>query len=458
MTMKKIVVASFCFFSLQSFAQGMITVGTTTVEVDTVYTGLDIPWEIIYGPDGFIWTTERKGIISRIDPVAKTKTVILNIVSSVYQNSESGLLGMALHPDFGNTPEVFLAYTYGDFSNIQEKVVKYTYNGTNLVNEVILIDNIVGNTTHNGSRISILPDNTLLFSTGDAQNQAYPQDVNVLNGKVLRINLDGSIPLDNPFAGNPVYTFGHRNIQGILQHPNGKIYVSEHGATTDDEFQILEIGRNYGWPNVEGFCDPGGEQTFCTANNVKEPLVAWTPTIAPSDLVYYENPLFPEFDGRILMSVLKDKRIIAIQLNVDGTSVIDQDDYLINLFGRLRDICVGPNQEIYLATNGASWSNTNPNTHSILVLRAIDFTGINALSADEVRVYPNPIQESFTLELSPNYVGATLDIRDLNGRLVSTSKVQQQKTWIDAAHLAKGVYTLSISHDALETVTRRIVK
>lgn len=456
--MKRIIVASFCFFSLQSFAQGIITVGTTTVEVDTIYTGLDIPWEIIYGPDGFIWTTERKGIISRIDPIAKTKTVILNIESEVYQNSESGLLGMALHPDFATTPEVFLAYTYGSFSNIEEKVVKYTYNGTSLVNEVILIDNIVGNTTHNGSRISILPDNTLIFSTGDAQNQAFPQDVNELNGKVLRVNLDGTIPANNPFPGNPVYTVGHRNIQGILQHPNGKIYVSEHGATTDDEFQILEIGRNYGWPNVEGFCDPGGEQTFCTANNVMEPLVAWTPTIAPSDLVYYENPLFPEFDGRILMAVLKDKKIIAMEMDVNGTAVADEDHYLTNLFGRLRDICIGADLEIYLATNGASWSNTNPNTHSILVLRAIDDSGLETLSDEFVNVYPNPVHENFTVEISSNYIGATLAISDLNGRLVYSTKVNQQKTLIDAVELAKGVYTLSISNDAQEVVMQRIVK
>jgi len=431
-------------------------VGSTLVEVDTVFYGLDIPWEIIYGPDDFIWTTERKGIVSRIDPMTNTKTVILNIVSSVYQNSESGLLGMALHPDFANTPEVFMAYTYGSFSNIQEKVVKYTYNGTSLVNEVILIDNIVGNTTHNGSRITILPDNTLLFSTGDAQNQAFPQDVNELNGKVLRVNLDGTIPADNPFPGNPVYTFGHRNIQGMMQHPNGKIYVSEHGATTDDEFQILEVSRNYGWPNVEGFCDPGGEQTFCNANNVVEPLVAWTPTVAPSDLVYYENPLFPEFDGRILMSVLKDKKIIAMELSLDGNSVIDEDHYLTNQFGRLRDICVGPNNEIYLATNGASWTNTNPNTHSIIVLRPIDVTGINSVSEAFVHVSPNPIQESFQLEVSSEFLGATLAIIDVFGKTVYQSHVSELSTTVNALDLAKGMYFLQVSTET-NALTKRVL-
>ncbi len=456
--MKNFILILSCFWTFHSFSQANITVGSTVIEVDTVCTGLDIPWEIIYGPDGFIWTTERKGIVSRIDPVAKTKTVILNIVSMVYQNSESGLLGMALHPDFATTPEVFMAYTYGTFSNIKEKVVKYTYNGTNLVNEVILIDNIVGNTTHNGSRIAILPDNTLLFSTGDAQNQAFPQDVNELNGKVLRINLDGSIPAGNPFPGNPVYTFGHRNIQGIVQHPNGKIYVSEHGATTDDEFQVLEISRNYGWPNVEGFCDPGGEQVFCTANNVKEPIVAWTPTIAPSDMVYYENPLFPEFDGRILLSVLKNKNIVAMKLSADGNSVVEEDNYLTNQFGRLRDICVGPNLEIYLATNGASWTNTNPNTHSILVLRTLDHTGLETLQQGYVHVYPNPIQESFQLEVSPQYLGATITVLDLFGKTVYTSEVKQLKMTVANLNLNRGLYLLKFSNDSGEMVERIVLR
>lgn len=365
---------------------------------------------------------------------------------------------MALHPDFSNTPEVFLAYTYGSFSNIQEKVVKYTYNGTSLVNEVVLIDNIIGNTTHNGSRIAILPDNTLLFSTGDAQNQALPQDVNEVNGKVLRINLDGSIPADNPFAGNPVYTFGHRNVQGILQHPNGKIYVSEHGASTDDEFQILEIGRNYGWPNVEGFCDPGGEETFCNANNVMEPLVAWTPTNAPSDMVFYENPLFPEFDGRVLMSVLKDKRIIAMQLNATGTAVVDEDHYLINQFGRLRDLCVGPEMEIYLATNGASWSNTNPNTHSIIVLRALDNASIGQLDQNSVSVYPNPIQENVTIEITENLLGAALLLCDLSGRIVVESVLYELSQTLITNNLPKGIYEVKITTKDGGIISQKIVK
>lgn len=444
--------------SLNSIAQSNITIGTTTMEADTIYTGLDIPWEIVYGPDGYIWTTERKGIVSRIDPIAKTKTVILNIVSSVYQNSESGLLGMVLHPDFANTPEVFMAYTYGTFSNIKEKVVKYTYDGTNLINQVILIDNIIGNTTHNGSRIAILPDNTLLFSTGDAQNQALPQDTDALNGKILRVNLDGTIPADNPFADNPVYSYGHRNVQGILQHPNGKVYLSEHGASTDDEFQIAEMGRNFGWPNVEGFCDLSGEQTFCTTNNVKEPLIAWTPTIAPSDMVFYENSMFPEFDGKVLMTVLKDKKVIALELNVDGTAVSNQVHYLTNQFGRLRDICVGPLKEIYLATNGASWSNSNPNTHSIIVLRAPNNVGLSENGLNSINVYPNPVGDQFTVEFSENLLGQEINLTDMSGRVVYTSIIQTLTTDINSSELGKGIYQLNVIGQNGQKISKKLVK
>ena len=457
--MKNLLLAFILGISLKSLAQSTINIGSTSVEVDTIYTGLDIPWEIIYGGDGHIWTTERKGIVSRINPVTKTKTVVLNIVSSVYQNSESGLLGMVLHPNFATTPEVFIAYTYGTFSNLKEKLVKYTYNGTSLVSPVVILDNIVGNTTHNGSRIIILADNTLLFSTGDAQNTDFPQDMNELNGKLLRINLDGSIPSDNPVAGNPVYSYGHRNVQGLLLHPNGKIYMSEHGASTDDEFQIAEMGKNYGWPNVEGFCNTSSEQTFCAANDVKEPLIVWTPTIAPSDLVFYENSAFPEFHNKILMSVLKDKKIIALTMNTDGTSVLSQTHYLTNQFGRLRDLCVGTEKEIYLATNGSSWSNTSPNTHSIIVIRPPNSgVGLSENGSNDFTVYPNPVENAFTVDFPAHLVGNVYQLIDMTGRIISSATITEQSTRVDASNLEKGMYTVLVTLKNGSRLTTKLIK
>jgi aldose sugar dehydrogenase len=456
--MKKIILTYSLFFSLFSFSQSTILVGATEVEVDTVYTGLDIPWEIIYGPDGYIWTTERKGIVSRIDPVAKTKTVVLNLTSTVYQQSESGMLGMALHPDFENTPEVFIAYTYGSFSNIRERFVKYTFDGTSLVSPVTLIEDITGNTTHIGARFQFLPDNTLIVSTGDAQNTSLPQNLSSLSGKMLRMNTDGTIPADNPITDSYVYSFGHRNVQGIVRAPNGIIYLSEHGASTDDEFQILEVNRNYGWPNVEGFCDLAGEQTFCAANNVMEPLAVWTPTIAPSDMIWYENPEFPEFDGKILMSVLKDKKIVAIELNADGTQYVSETHYLTNQFGRLRDICEGADKELYLATNGASWSNTNPNTHSIIRLKVKNNAGIYEANKGKIKVYPNPVNENFTLEVSESLIGGNYLIHDISGRLVGSGSIQHISQLISSDELEKGIYEISVFVNQQKIVSKKLVK
>lgn len=434
-----------------SLGQSTLMVGNTLVNVDTVITGLDIPWEIIYGNDGYIWTTERKGIVSRINPTTGQKNVILDLTNSVYQQSEAGLLGMALHPDFENTPEVFLAYTYGAFNTIRERIVKYTFNGNILTNPVILIDDITGNTTHIGARFQFLPDTTILVSTGDAQNTSLPQNLNSLSGKILRMNPDGTIPFNNPNPLSYVYTHGHRNVQGMCLAPNGLVYISEHGASSDDEFQLLEPGRNYGWPNVEGFCNLPGEQSFCATNNIKEPLTVWTPTIAPSDVLWYDNPNFPEFDGKMLLSVLKDKRIIAITLSVDGTQYLSQAHYLNNQFGRIRDICIGPEKELYLATNGESWSNTNPNTHSILRLKVANAATLNGEILSKVNLFPNPTDG--TLFLSGFTQTLKVEIYDLSGRKIRDIPQYTEGSPIDIKNLKSGIYNV-----LCEGKTQRFVK
>jgi hypothetical protein len=272
---------------------------------------------------------------------------------------------MALHPAFPTVPHVFVAYTYSS-GGIKERIVRYEFDGQALINPVTILDNITGNGTHNGCRIVFGADTTLYLSTGDAQNLSTPQNLSTLNGKILRIHSDGSIPANNPWPGSAVFSRGHRNVQGMLRMPNDSILLSEHGASTDDEVQWLRKGRNYGWPSVEGFCNTPSEITFCQANAVVEPMVAYTPTIAPSDMVYYQNPYFPEFHNKVLLTILKNKQIRALGLNAAGDSVVSDMVYLNNLYGRLRDIAVGANREIYLATNGASWANTDPYTHLIV--------------------------------------------------------------------------------------------
>ena len=176
--MKKNLILQILFLSILGLnAQTKHTLDSTELTSRVVKDSLDIPWEILWGPDDHIWVTERFGRVSRINPKTGGQNVILDYSSQVYEKSETGMLGMVLHPDFSNNPEVFIAYTYLSGSNIRERLVKFTYNGTNLTASDTLVDNITGYTTHVGSRLIILSDTTLLMTTGDAQNKNSAQNM-----------------------------------------------------------------------------------------------------------------------------------------------------------------------------------------------------------------------------------------------------------------------------------------
>lgn len=433
--------------ALSTILMAQLQLRETTIDTATIITGLDIPWEIQWGPDQHIWTTERYGRVSRIDPETGTQHVILDISDLVFQEGESGLLGMALHPSFDEHPYVYMAYTYMVSGNIKEKIVRYEYDNEQLLNEFILLDNIQGNTTHDGCRMIILPDLTLLFSTGDAQNQPAAQNLEHLSGKFLRLHLDGSIPDDNPYPNNPVYSFGHRNAQGLYLAPNGIIYSSEHGPSTDDELNIIEPGRNYGWPEVHGFCDLQEEIVFCDENNVKEPLEAWTPTIATSDIVYYSHEAIPEWQGHILLTSLKNKRLYVMALNEDGTAVIGEEQLFIDWWGRLRDICMGPSGEIYLATNGPSWANTEPFTHRIVKLWNPDYVNVenNKTGRGEaVKLFPNPATFSFRVEVDAPLLGQQMKIYSMEGKLMFDQKIDSLVTTVTTRELSNGVFLFQV--------------
>jgi PQQ-dependent dehydrogenase (s-GDH family) len=311
--------------------------------------GLQYPWEILWAPDDHIWMTERSGKISRLNPVTGSKTELLTI-AEVVSNGEGGLLGMAVHPNFTSTPQVFIAYNYNNAGSYRERIVRYTYNGTTLVSPVILLDNIAASSIHNGCRLLITPDLKLFITTGDASNQSLPQAVNSVNGKILRINLDGSVPADNPVVGNPYWSFGHRNPQGLV-FANNILYSSEHGPSTDDEINIIEKGRNYGWPTVTGYCNESGEQNFCASNNAKEPIKAWTPTTAACGLDYYNGNLIPQWKNSLLMVALKDARMYQMKLNSSFNSITSTTEYFNNKYGRIRDICIAPAGKVYICTS-----------------------------------------------------------------------------------------------------------
>jgi glucose/arabinose dehydrogenase len=321
--------------------------GPVTIKDSVLVSGLGYPWEILWGPDDFIWMTERDGRISRVNPNTGTVTPLLTI-SEVVSSGEGGLLGMVLHPQFSTNPFVYVIYNYNG-SGYEEKLVRYRFNGTTLTTPQILLDHIDAASIHNGSRLIIVNDK-LFISTGDAANSAQAQNNSSLNGKILRLNLDGSIPSDNPIPGNPLWSTGHRNAQGMV-HANNRLYISEHGPSSDDEVNIVQKGRNYGWPDVRGFCDESSEQSFCSANSVVEPLKAWTPTIAVCGLDYYDKDAIPQWKGSLLMATLKDARLYQLKLNSSYNGISDVYEYFANEYGRLRDLCISPSGKVYLCTS-----------------------------------------------------------------------------------------------------------
>ena len=327
--------------------------GTATGEsTRIVKQNLQHVWEIIWGPDDHIWFTERDGKVSKMDP--STGTIVFSAtINEVGSSGEGGLLGMALHPDFPSNGFLYVVYNYNSPNGYREKLVRYTFNNNSIANPTTLIENIAASSIHNGSRIRVINESTgvkLYFTTGDASNSSLAQDVNARIGKVLRLNADGTIPADNPIAGNPVWSYGHRNPQGLV-FVNNKLYESEHGPNIEDEVNIIEKGRNYGWPNVNGPCD-GSETSFCTANNIKEPI--WSSggnTIAVCGIDYYNNDKIPDWKNSILMTTLKDASLRQLKLSSDGNSVVSSSIFFKGVYGRLRDICISPSGNVYLCTS-----------------------------------------------------------------------------------------------------------
>ncbi|WP_271767986.1 PQQ-dependent sugar dehydrogenase [Aquimarina algiphila] len=341
-----------------------------TEAATTLISTLSIPWELVWGPDDFLWVTERNGKISRIHPDTGEQQEVLTI-SNVAQVQESGLLGMVHHPNFDTNPYVYVVYTYNGSSGLLERLVRFTFDNNTLSDETILLDQIPANSIHNGSRLLITSDLHLLMTTGDAGNTDLSQNMNSLGGKILRLNLDGTIPVDNPFTGSYVYSYGHRNPQGLTFHPNGGLYSSEHGPNSDDEINQIISGKNYGWPEVKGIIDTPSEQSFAAGTEVIESIFNWTPTIAPSDLIFYTSDRIPEWTNKFLMTVLKDQRIIALTLNGDGTSITQEEIFFNREFGRLRDIVVSPTGRVFIATNGNSYGDTSA-THRIIEINRIE--------------------------------------------------------------------------------------
>jgi aldose sugar dehydrogenase len=351
--MKALITTLMMCWCLPVLAQPSFTTKTITDQ-------LTVPWEIEWGPDGKIWMTERSGVVSRVDVETGIKDTILDDRIGVIDVAECGMLGFDWHPDYPDSPYIYIAAVYGEERPTYRLVQRYTIVTDNddrmsLVDPVEILRESSVNYSHQGCRIKVGPDRKLWVTTGDnfVKDGLLAQDLTNHHGKVLRMNLDGSVPSDNPFPDNLIWSYGHRNVQGLVHLPNGTIFTAEHGANIEDEVNLLRKGANYGWPYIEGYCDEEYEMDFCRENETVEPAYSSGReyTYAMAGLDYYDHPRYPSLRGSLFLATLKWGTLFQLHLNDARTSVTSATTLLQRSIGRIRDIAISPDGRIFLSTS-----------------------------------------------------------------------------------------------------------
>jgi glucose/arabinose dehydrogenase len=322
----------------------------TRFRVETVAENLAVPWAIAFAPDGRIFFTERPGRV-RVIEQGRLRPEPLATIPEVASASEAGLMDLKLHPQFAQNRLLYLAYAYRA-GGMRVRVVRYQEAGSGLSNPTVIIENIPAAENHAGCRLGFGPDGKLYVTTGDATNRELAQRLDSLAGKTLRLNDDGSVPPDNPFVGRQgaraeIWSLGHRNAQGMDWQPGtGLMFQTEHGPSGfdgpggGDEVNIVEAGKNYGWPAVHHTESREG---------MISPALVYTPAVAPASGIFYRGSAFPDYRGNYFFGCLRGRRIIRVEL--DGRRVVSQEDLLNDQYGRIREIAEGPDGAIYFSTS-----------------------------------------------------------------------------------------------------------
>lgn len=297
--------------------------------VSVVASNLEIPWDIVFLPDKSALFTERPGRVRLIDANGNLKESPVLRVDDVKTTGEGGLLGITIHPNFLSNNYVYLYYTYANSKdNTLNRVVRYRYANERLTDRKIIVDNIPGSVFHNGGRLKFGPDSFLYITAGDAQKPSLAQDKNSLAGKILRVTDEGNKAPENPF-NSLVYSYGHRNPQGLAWDSQGKLWETEHGNNATDEVNLIEMGKNYGWPEIIGNQTRPG----MVSPVIQSGSVTWAPTGA---IFYNGSFFFTGLRGNALYELKGNDNLI---------------EHLKGEFGRLRDIIVGPDNMFYVLTS-----------------------------------------------------------------------------------------------------------
>lgn len=305
--------------------------------VEVIAKNLIVPWAVAFLPDKSILVTERLGRVRLINNDGNILPNPLLTIKEVKQIGEGGLLGVAVHPEFNNNHYVYFYYTYGgNGDNTLNRVVRYKYEDQTLKDEKIIVEGIPGGIFHDGGRIKFGPDKYLYITTGDATKSSLSQDKSSLAGKILRVTDQGQATPGNPF-GSLVYSYGHRNPQGITWDEKGRLWATEHGRSGVlsglDELNLIEPGKNYGWPDIQG--DEKREGMVTPIIN-SGPSTTW----APAGAAY--------FNGSIYFGGLRGQTLYQAVINGNSATL---KEHFKGEFGRIREVVLGPDNLLYISTS-----------------------------------------------------------------------------------------------------------
>lgn len=324
------------------------------VRVETWIENLEIPWSLVFLGGGRALVSERPGRIRLVKDGKLLRKPYAEV--EVAHNGEGGLMGLALHPEFSSKPYVYAMHTYRKEGQVFNRVVRFKDAVDKGIFDRVIIDRIPGGRLHDGGRIAFGPDGLLYITTGETFRGELAQDLQSLAGKILRLTPEGVIPGKNAFNGSPIYSYGHRNPQGLSWHPETKdLFESEHGPSgesllfANDEINVIVKGGNYGWPEVVGA--PGMRPYI-------DPLVVWKKTTPPSGITFYKGDLLSHLKNDLFIATLRSEALIRIKLGRADNKyeVVEIERWFARgdqegKYGRLRDVVESPEGTLYFLTS-----------------------------------------------------------------------------------------------------------